>query len=346
MSARVLRQIARWLGKRPSESVVVVLVYHRVAKARSDPWSLAVTPEHFAEHLEALRQHAVPLRLQQLSRALANGATLPGRSVVVTFDDGYADNLHNAKPLLERHGIPATIFLASGFIGSGDGFWWDELDRLLLQPGRLPKNLRLNINGKTHRWQLGDAARYRKAEFRRHRRWRAWEDAPTPRHSLYKSLWGQLHRSTDEEQRKVISELRRWAGPVEDSRSGHRLLSLKQASVLANDNLIEIGAHTVNHPSLSSLPLKSQRHEILESKARLEDLVGFPVTSFAYPYGKRSDYSAGTVELVREAGFTCACSNFSGRVTPSTDSFQLPRFQVEDWEGEEFVRWLAEWFDE
>ena len=177
MSTRALRQIARWLSKRPSESVVVVLVYHRVAKARSDPWSLAVTPEHFAEHLEALRQHAVPLRLQQLSRALAKGATLPGRSVVVTFDDGYADNLHNAKPLLERYGIPATIFLTSGFIGSGNGFWWDELDRLLLRPGRLPKNLRLNINGKTRRWQLGDAARYPRAEFRRHRRWRAWEDA-------------------------------------------------------------------------------------------------------------------------------------------------------------------------
>ena len=84
--------------------------------------------------------------------------------------------------------------------------------------------------------------------------------------------------------------------------------------LLANDNLIEIGAHTVNHPSLSSLPLKSQRHEILESKARLEDLVGSPVTSFAYPYGKRSDYSARTVALVQESGFTCACSNFPGLV--------------------------------
>jgi peptidoglycan/xylan/chitin deacetylase (PgdA/CDA1 family) len=344
MSTRALRQIARWLGKRPSERVVV-LVYHRVAKPLSDPWYLAVTPEHFAEHLEALRQHAVPLRLQHLSRALAKGATLPGRSVVVTFDDGYADNLHNAKPLLERYGIPATIFLTSGFIGSEDGFWWDELDRLLLRPGRLPKNLRLNINGKTRRWQLGDAARYPRAEFRRHRRWRAWEDAPTPRHALYRSLWGQLHRSTDEEQRKVISELRGWAGPVKDRRPGHRLLSLEQATDLANDNLIEIGAHTVNHPSLSSLPLKSQRHEIVESKARLEDLVGSPVTSFAYPYGKRSDYSARTVALLQQSGFTCACSNFPGFVSRSTDAFQIPRIQAEDWDGDEFARQLKEWFD-
>ena len=187
MTGRALRQIRRWFGKRSSESVLV-LVYHRVAKTHSDPWSLSVTPEHFAEHLEALRQHAVPLRLQQLSRALAKG-TLPGRSVVVTFDDGYADNLHNAKPLLERYEVPATVFLPSGFIGSENEFWWDELDRLLLQPGRLPKNLRLQINGKTRRWRLAEGARYSRAEFRRHRRWKAWEDAPTPRHFLYKSLW-------------------------------------------------------------------------------------------------------------------------------------------------------------
>jgi peptidoglycan/xylan/chitin deacetylase (PgdA/CDA1 family) len=343
MTGSALSQIARWLSKSLSDSVLV-LVYHRVAKAPSDPWSLAVTPDRFAEHLETLREHAVPLRLQQLSRALAEG-TLPGRAVVVTFDDGYADNLHNAKPLLERYDVPATVFLPSGFIGSENEFWWDELDRLLLHPGRLPKHLRLNINGKTRRWQLAEAARYPRAEFRRHRRWRAWEDAPTPRHSLYKSLWRLLHRAGDEERRRVLIELRKWAG-VEEGRPSHALLSLEQASALANEDLIEIGAHTVNHPSLSSLSLKWQRNEILESKVTLEDIVGSPVTSFAYPYGKLSDYSAQTVALVREAGFACACSNFPGRVTRSTDAFQLPRLQVEDCDGDDFARQLVGWFND
>jgi peptidoglycan/xylan/chitin deacetylase (PgdA/CDA1 family) len=345
MSGSAVSQIARWLGKRPSESVLV-LVYHRIARAPSDPWSLAVTPEHFAEHLEVLWRHAVPLRLQQLSRALAKRTTPPGRAVVVTFDDGYADNLHNAKPLLERYDVPATVFLPSGFIGSENEFWWDELDRLLLHPGRLPKHLRLQINGKIHRWHLADAARYPRAEFRRHRQWRAWEEAPTPRHSLYKSLWKMLHRAANDERRTVLIELRRWAGVDGKCRSSHPLLTFEQASDLANGDLIEIGAHTVNHPSLSSLSLESQRNEIVDSKARLEDIVGSPVTSFAYPYGKRSDYSAQTVALVREGGFTCACSNFPGRVTRSTDAFQLPRIQVEDWDGEKFDQQLAGWLDD
>jgi peptidoglycan/xylan/chitin deacetylase (PgdA/CDA1 family) len=155
-----------------------------------------------------------------------------------------------------------------------------------------------------------------------------------------------LHRSADEERRKVLVELRKWAGVEEEGWSSHPLLSLEQASALANEDLIEIGAHTVNHPSLASLSLESQRNEIVKSKARLEDVVGCPVTSFAYPYGKRSDYSAQTIALVREAGFTCACSNFPGRVTRSTDAFQLPRLQVEDWEGEEFAQQLVGWFDD
>src|SRR5215212_2473620 len=77
-----------------SEKKVLILLYHRVAQSRSDPWSLAVAPRHFAEQLEALRQRATPIRLQQLFQTSFDD--LPVRPVVVTFDDGYAD-LHSEK---------------------------------------------------------------------------------------------------------------------------------------------------------------------------------------------------------------------------------------------------------
>jgi peptidoglycan/xylan/chitin deacetylase (PgdA/CDA1 family) len=266
--------------------------------------------------------------------------------VVVTFDDGYADNLHRAKPLLKRYDIPATFFLPTGYVGREREFWWDELDRLLLQPGTLPKTLHLSVNGSTYQWELGEAANYSEDDFQRNRHWRAWEDAPSSRHFLYNSLWELLRTLTKGERQTILDDLLAWAGTEPTVRPTHCSLSLEEVLALAQGELIEVGAHTVTHPALSALPALSQRDEILESKARLEEVLGSPVTSFAYPYGKQRDYTAETVSIIREAGFACACSNFTGVVGRSTDQFQLPRVHVQDWNGEEFAGRLSKWFDD
>jgi peptidoglycan/xylan/chitin deacetylase (PgdA/CDA1 family) len=312
-----------------------------VAEVSSDPWLLCVTPQHFAEHLEVLRKHCCPMPLQQLTQALQQGR-LPHRSVVITFDDGYADNLHNAKPLLERYGIPATVFLSSGYIGYEREFWWDELERLLLQPGTLPETLYLSINGKTYHWELGEAAHYTKDAYQRHCCWQfEQEHDPSPRHSLYRSLYQLLCPLLAGQRRELLNELLAWAGTKPLNRSTHRSLTLAEVSALGQGELIEVGAHTVTHPFLSSLSVASQRGEIEQSKACLEQIVRHPVSSFAYPHG---NYTVETATLVREAGFTCACSTAADVVWRGTDCFQLPRVVVEDWDGQEFARQLDEWF--
>ena len=113
--------------------------------------------------------------------------------------------------------------------------------------------------------------------------------------------------------------------------------------MLAQGGLIEIGAHTVTHSVLAALTPSSQREEIKESKRFLEELLGRKVASFAYPYGRRCDYSEQSVALVREAGFAHACSNFAGVVGRNSDLFQLPRVQVRDWDGDEFAGRLSAW---
>ena len=321
---------------------VVILLYHRVVELRTDPWCMGVRPCHFAEHLEVLRRYAHPLGLQQLAQGLLGGV-LPDRAVAVTFDDGYADNLHGAKPLLERYDIPATVFLTTGYVGQEREFWWDELDRLLMQPETLPGALGLTIKGSTYRWELEKGAHYSEdaASWSR-RRGTSWRSIYRSRHHLYRSLWDLLYSLTEGERQRVLDKLRAWAGAEPMVRPTHRPLSLDEVVTLAQGDLIEIGAHTQTHPALATLPVASQRYEILESKARLEEILGREVTSFSYPHGS---LSTKTVAMVREAGFARACSDLADFVGPTPDPFQLPRTYVQDWGGREFARRLAGWLD-
>ena len=126
------------------------------------------------------------------------------RSIVITFDDGYADNLYNAKPLLERYKIPATVFVTSGHIYAQEEFWWDELDRVLLQPGTLPETLCLKINGRTIRWELGKDADYSFESFKRYMNWNVLEqDNPTARHRIYRELCKLIRPLLSEKQTKM-----------------------------------------------------------------------------------------------------------------------------------------------
>ena len=335
-----LRRVARWVrnGLAPGP---LILMYHRIAELPLDPHRLAVTPRHFADHLEILRARNRPIPLRRLIGAIGEGAPLP-RAVVVTCDDGYADNLSNGKPLLERHDVPATVFVSSGQVGSEREFWWDELERLLLQPGTLPPTLRLRVNGRIHEWGLGDAARYGADAWRRHRGWHVGQPHdPGPRQRLFRSLYRLLHALPPCARRDVLDDILTWAGASTTGRLTHRAVSADNVRDLARGGLIEVGAHTVSHPSLAPLSVGAQDEEIRRGKMDLEQILGLPVLSFAYPHGS---YTAETATLVGGAGFTSACTSAPGIVWHDADPFQLPRVEVGDWDGDEFARRLGAWF--
>lgn len=179
-----------------------------------------------------------------------------------------------------------------------------------------------------------------------HRRWLAWGQPDRgPRDTAFRELYGLLQPMTTEARRIVVEEIIHWAGidvtgPVEDWPLTHA-----EAVNLADGDLIDVGAHTVSHPQLGSMPLDVQRDEIVGGKVQLEQLFGRSIRLFAYPFGRSCDYTADTVSLGREANYDAACSNFSGVVRPGTDRWQLPRFQVHDWDGDEFLQRLELWLD-
>ena len=340
---RLRRRLARLACGGPARAVV--LLYHRVADVRRDPWRLCVGPARFEEQLAALSRVARPIALGDLVQALRAGRC-PRRAVVVTFDDGYADNLHHARPLLARHGVPATVFVAAGQLGSAREFWWDDLERILFEPPLLPPVLAIEVDGAVRRWELGAAAQA-PTSVAGECDWEPWgTEHPSARHRLYAELWSLLHPLDAGVRGAILDWLAAWAGLAPEGRPGHRALTPEEVQALSRDGLVEIGCHTVTHTVLSALPVAEQREEIARSKATLEEIIGRSVTSFAYPYGRREDYTAETVALVRAGGFESACANVEGVVVRDTALFELPRMQVRDWDGDVLAGRLDAWLGE
>ena len=138
---------------RSPDTGALILSYHRVNNSEVDTWALSVSPERFLEQMRALRAVAEPCTLTDIAVGLLRGE-LPHNAVAVTFDDGYLDNLLNAKPILEKFEIPATVFVCAGWVGRDDELWWDQLERALLLTTELPNRLELNVNGQHFEWNV------------------------------------------------------------------------------------------------------------------------------------------------------------------------------------------------
>jgi peptidoglycan/xylan/chitin deacetylase (PgdA/CDA1 family) len=338
---------AKMLGRRLAARSVraraagaAVLAYHRVIDLDGDPQLLHVTPLHFAEQLGVLRQHYRVVPLDTLVRRLNDGADVAGM-VAITFDDGYVDNLRVAKPLLEQHATPATVFIAANYIGAQRGFWWDELEALLLETDSLPQRLRFRVRGRRYEWDLGADCLQGAQQQGAHRGWHvALGSEPTKRHHVYRALHRLLYALPPDERDALLEKLRNWAGRQNVARPDHRVLTKQELRELADSPLIEIGAHTATHPALALLPRQAQDNEIRLGKQHLEEMIGRPTTHFAYPYGSLSSFNESSVAIVKSAGFASACTTFTDAVRQGADPYALPRVLIRDCDGDEFHRVL------
>jgi peptidoglycan/xylan/chitin deacetylase (PgdA/CDA1 family) len=338
---RGARRVERLL-RGPQRPELLVLYYHRVADLEQDPQLLAVSPRNFAAQLRELRRGYAPLGLREALARLAEGR-LPPRAVALTLDDGYADNLTTARPLLEAERIPATVFVATGWLDGAAEFYWDEVERLLLQPGRLPRRLWLDDGTHGRGWDLGRHADYTARERERHSGWTVLRRAPTARHRVYRELLAHLDGLDRSRRAVALDALRTQAGVTATVRATHRPLVRGEVARLAAGNLIEIGAHTVSHARLSWLPGDARRREVASSKRELEEALGRAVTAFSYPFGQLDDYDAATVAEVRRAGFSLACTTAPDLAAPGVDPLLVPRYGVKDWDGPAFAARLRRW---
>ena len=321
-----LRSVVRRIW--PPKPKPLILMYHRIADDPVDNWGLAVSPTHFEEQLHVLRRTRHPFPLTDFVRNLVAG-TLPPDAVALTFDDGYVDNLGAGKPPLLAAHLPATVFLATGFLDRPGEFWWDELARLILLESS-PRNFELVIRGETRRIDLG-------IESARRSDGTICIASLARRKAALTPIWQAIRLLEEDERKLTMANLRSiFAAPDRHADRG-RAMTQEEVRALVSDGLITIGAHTVTHPVLSKLETAACHREVTESKRACEALIGAPVAGFAYPYG---DLNADAREAVIAARFAFACSTQHGPTSATSDVFALPRIQVFNWRGDAFERAL------
>jgi peptidoglycan/xylan/chitin deacetylase (PgdA/CDA1 family) len=301
-------------------------MYHRIGRCAADPWDLCVWPEHFESHIERLREHTEIVPLHEL-----RGRLRPGRrstaAVAITFDDGYADNLYAAKPVLDRYEAPATVFLATGYVGSTRPYWWDELASLIVEAPGLPPRLAVESSEGDFTY---DDCRMTAPGLAGRR----------ARRQLHDRLWRWLSRMNECGRNGALETIRQWSGQPLNYESTSLPMTKEEIARLVADGLVEIGCHTVSHCKLSSQPYERKSHEISTSRLDCTHVTGRIPVSFAFPHG---DFDGESVDLVREAGFEVACTSQPGLVWSTTNPLTMPRIAVGNWDGDTFLRKLRWW---
>jgi len=321
---RVIRAI-RLLRPKP-----LILMYHRVSEPSIDPWGLAVSATHFDEQMALLRTSRSVMPMSELVDRYKRDL-LPRDAVAVTFDDGYVDNLANAKPILNRHGLRATLFLTTATVGSRTEYWWDELARLILLNSD-GIDAKVRIGAEEVRIEISPGGEAGAAG------WKTWTGPRTRRQASYMEIWGKLRLRSNSEILTAMAILRKQLGSGPPSKQDLPMSS-KQIVELLSDGSLELGGHTLSHPVLPSLSAHEQMREMAEGKAACHALSDQNVTGFAYPYGEFDEQS---VRLARECGFEWACTTEAKGLGKGTDLFLLPRIQVMDWNGETFAQALRD----
>ena len=310
----------------------VVLVYHRVGEPSLDPWRLTVKPEIFAGQMDTLARDWSALSLAELSEGFSQRC-LPERAVAVTFDDGYADNLEIAAPVLLEHKIPATLFVATELIDSGGPLWWDELASLLLEPARLPPTLTLSSR-KGNQWTIPPVGA---DEPRTAVSTQPWEARPGTRRRAFYEVWLALRALDPPTREAALEEIAEWADAPRPSR--RVLLTWEQLREFAALPGFGLGAHTVTHPALPSCSPEDAHAEIAGGADRLRTRVGVEVDQFAYPFGA---WSPSVARLVADLGFSAAYTTDGSAISWSSSPHALPRVPAEGHAPGEFARMLAD----
>jgi peptidoglycan/xylan/chitin deacetylase (PgdA/CDA1 family) len=282
-----------------------ILMYHSVLPdpaAQADSLGGIVHSEvEFHAQMELLAREFHPLSLDEMVKRFHAGEDLPKRSVVVTFDDGYADNYEVAMPILDRFSIPAVFYATVDCIENKKLPWPSRL-RFAFRKTKLPAW----SDPLSNRWNLSDAIHGERAYL-------AACDACC-----------QLSGAAQEEFVQRIEEELKACLPVE---SGLLMMTYDQLRGLVLHGHI-VGSHTMTHPNMAQVKPEEAQHELFESKQRLEIQLGLPINHFSYPCPALTPHwSEQTVDQSRALGYQTAVTTDSGLTHRGDNLLRLKRLR-------------------
>lgn len=274
-----------------------ILVYHRILDvSHGYPFDVGLVDasiENFRWQMRYLDKHFDPVTFSQLKDYLSGNSDLPPRPVIVSFDDGFDDNYYHAFPILKETGVPATLFLTTGHIGTETTFWYDWLAYLILNSTSnqfsieaLQFDCRLNTDPDSRRKILHTCAE------------RLKRVPNMQRLAILEDLECRYGREyTDASERiKRMSQPLTWEHCREMKKAG-----------------IEFGSHSVSHPILTSLTPDELYFELFESKRVIEENLNQTVIALAFPNGQSRDFNQNVIDLALKLGYDF-CASYKGSI--------------------------------
>ena len=317
LASGLIRSIGDAIAPRAKgQGRLCIVNYHRVLQHPDPLLESEPSVATFDWQIALLRECFNVMPLAEATEALSR-ERMPPRAVAISFDDGYRSTHDLALPILKKYDVPATVFVTTGQIEDDGSMWNDvilEAFRRFL-PGE-PIDLRdLGLE----MYPIASAAERKASASTLTERCKYL--APAARSALTARLQALSSEDLHEELMLTTDMIRN-----------------------LSHNRVEIGGHTVTHPTLTRIDDDSARREIADNKQQLEAILGKPVTMFAYPNGKQgTDFDQRHMRMVREAGYHAAFTTATGAATRSDDRFALPRSRPWDATPLMFAGRLLSW---
>jgi len=290
--------------------VGTIFMLHHVRPARDDVFQpnrhLEITPDFLSEVLAHVR--ALDVDMVSLDEAFRrmNERDFSRRFACFTFDDGYRDNRDHALPVMRQHNAPFTVYVASDFAEGCGRLWWVALERVIARAN----SIQIVRNGAAATLDASTAA--------------AKQMAFDQAHDWLRTLPNDSAVQTE------VSRLCARHGIDDGAIARDLCMSWDELQSFSADPLVTIGAHTISHCNLARDSEADARHEMITSRARIEQQLGQPVLHFAYPYGDKSAAASREFALAREIGFRTAVTTRPGMIFPENAEHltALPRISL------------------